>query len=318
MKISGVVIENGIFLAPMAGVTDYPFREICVSYGAECVVTEMVSAKAVCYGDKKTAYLATLEKDKRPAGIQIFGSEPYFMASAAEKLMDFNPDFFDINMGCPVKKVVSSGDGCALMRDPHKCGELVRAVKNAVGVPVTVKIRAGFDKSRVNADEVAKYCEDAGASAVFVHGRTREMMYSGKADRHIIKKVKQAVAIPVVGNGDVNSASDALALLGETGCDGVMVGRGCLGRPWLFAEIKAAFEVEGKKYVQPSLKEIGETVRRHIALQSELEGSCLLTLRKQLSWYTKGIPGSSALRQKLNTASRKEEFLSLTDEIFNR
>lgn len=202
------------------------------------------------------------------------------------------------------------------MKNPFKCGEIVKAVKNAVNIPVTVKIRAGFDKEHINAEEVAKYCEEAGASAVFVHGRTRDMMYSGKADRYIIKKVKNSVSIPVVGNGDIYSAADALSMLIETGCDGVMVARGCLGNPWLFGEIVAA--MEGKEYSPPTLKETGDVVRRHIELQTIYGESGLLPLRKQLAWYTKGMHGSAALRNRLNTASGAEEFLDIINIIYGK
>lgn len=314
MKIDGITIKNGIFLAPMAGVTDYPFREICASLGAECVITEMVSSKAVCYGDKKTSSLASLESDRRPAGIQIFGSEPHFMAKAAEMLMEFSPDFIDINMGCPVKKVVTNGEGSALMKYPYKCFEIVKAVKSAVPVPVTVKIRAGFDGNHINADEVAKYCEEGGASAIFIHGRTRDMMYSGRADRNIIKKVKNSVSVPVVGNGDIFCAGDAVSMLKETGCDGVMVARGALGRPWIFGEIAAA--LEGREYVNLTLEETGDIIRRHIELQVLYRNDSLLALRKQLSWYTKGIPGSASLRNRLNAASAPEEFLEIINSVY--
>ncbi|MFA6729944.1 MAG: tRNA dihydrouridine synthase DusB [Eubacteriales bacterium] len=316
MKIGDINIPNGIFLAPMAGVTDAPFRALCASFGAECVITEMVSAKAVCYGDKKTSSLASLEGDKRPAGIQLFGSEPYYMAAAAEKLMELKPDFFDINMGCPVKKIVSNGEGSALMSQPHKCGELVKAIKKAVCVPVTVKLRAGVDKNHITAVEVALRCEEAGAGAVTVHGRTRDMMYSGRADYDIIKRVKDAVSIPVIANGDIVSASSAEKAKKTTGCDGVMVGRGCLGRPWLFRELQNYFETGRAESFVPPKEEIWETVKIHIESRSRQGGDNLLTLRKQIAWYTKGFPGSAAARLRLNTAKTKNDFLLAAKEVF--
>ena len=315
MKIRDLVFEHGIFLAPMAGVTDRAFRAVCAECGAECVTTEMISAKGVCYGDRKTEKLASLANDKRPAGIQIFGSEPDFLARAAYRLMEYAPDFFDINMGCPVRKVVSCGDGSALMKTPSKCEELVKAVRNAVSVPVTVKLRAGFDAEHINAPEVAAYCESGGADAVTVHGRTREMMYSGKADREVIAAVKRRVKIPVVANGDITCGSDALEMLADTGCDGVMIGRGALGRPFVFAEIKAA--LENAPYEPPSKRRIGELLLEQLELSRGISGDdYLLTMRKHIAWYTRGMPSSASVRREVNGLSSYEQFRELIQRVF--
>ena len=315
MKIGELKFKNGIFLAPMAGVTDRAFRVVCAECGAECVTTEMISAKGVCYGDRKTEQLASLKEDIRPAGIQIFGSEPDFLARAAYKLMEYSPDFFDINMGCPVRKVVSCGEGSALMKTPAKCEEIVRAVKNAVPVPVTVKIRAGFDSAHINAPEAAAYCESGGASAVTVHGRTREMMYSGRADREVIAAVKKRVSIPVIGNGDITCGEDALDMLAQTGCDGVMVGRGALGRPFVFAQIKAA--LEKTPYVPPSKRQIGALLLKQLELAKAISSKeYLLTMRKHVAWYTKGMPCSASVRREVNALSTYEQFRELIQRVF--
>ncbi len=315
MKIRDIEIKNGIFLAPMAGVTDRAFRRVCAECGAECVTTEMISAKGVCYGDKKTEQLASLERDIRPAGIQIFGSDGDFLARAAYKLMEYSPDFFDINMGCPVRKVVSCGEGSALMKTPAECEKLVRAVRDAVPVPVTVKIRAGFDAWHINAPEVAAYCESGGAEAVAVHGRTREMMYSGRADREVIAAVKRRVKIPVIANGDISSAADAAQMLEQTGCDGVMIGRGALGRPFLFAELKAFFEKT--PYSPPARRDIGVLLLKQLDLtRSFAREEYLLTMRKQVAWYTKGMPCSASVRREVNVLSTYEQFKELIQRVF--
>ncbi len=315
MKIRDLEIKNGIFLAPMAGVTDRAFRRVCAECGAECVTTEMISAKGVCYGDRKTDQLASLERDIRPAGIQIFGSDPDFLARAAYKLMKYSPDFFDINMGCPVRKVVACGDGSALMKTPAECEKLVRAVRKSVPVPVTVKIRAGFDSGHINADEVAAYCESGGADAGAIDGRTREMMYSGRADREVMAAVKRRVRIPVIANGDIACAADAVSVLEQTGCDGIMIGRGALGRPYVFAEIKAAFEKT--PYAPPSKERVGELLLEQLELANgDFRTEYLLTMRKHVAWYTKGMPSSASVRREVNSASSYEEFRELIKRVF--
>ncbi|MBO7549094.1 MAG: tRNA dihydrouridine synthase DusB [Clostridia bacterium] len=315
MKIRDLEIKNGIFLAPMAGVTDRAFRRVCAECGAECVTTEMISAKGVCYGDRKTDQLASLERDIRPAGIQIFGSDPDFLARAAYKLMKYSPDFFDINMGCPVRKVVACGDGSALMKTPAECEKLVRAVRKSVPVPVTVKIRAGFDSGHFNAPEVASYCESGGADAIAVHGRTREMMYSGRADREVMAAVKRRVRIPVIANGDIACAADAVSVLEQTGCDGIMIGRGALGRPYVFAEIKAV--LEKTPYAPPSKERVGELLLEQLeTARGFAREEYLLTMRKHVAWYTKGMPDSASVRREVNSASSYEEFRELIQRVF--
>jgi len=279
----------------MAGITDHAFRSICMSYGADCCVTELISAKAVVYGDKKTEALARLYPDERPAAIQIFGSEPEIMARAARLLTAFSPEFIDINMGCPMPKLVQNGEGCALMRSPELCEKIVKAVSGAVDVPVTCKIRKECDEGADNAPEVARACEAGGASAVFVHGRTRAQLYSGRADRGCIRRVKEAVGIPVIANGDIKSGADCESVLRETGADGVMVGRGAYGSPWVFAEIKAFFE--GKPFAPPTREEKRALLLRQLETVIADKGSRgVVEFRHHLLQYCKGFPGSAALR----------------------
>ena len=307
--------KDMLVLAPMAGVTDLAFRAICAEYGANYAVTEMVSAKAVCFGDKKTAALARLYEGET-AAIQIFGSEPYYMAKAAESLLQYHPVAIDINMGCPVPKCVKSGEGSALMKSPTLCGEIVAAVKAAVDVPVTVKMRTGFDSAHKNAVEVAKRVEEAGASLICVHGRTREQMYTGKAEMETIKAVKEAVRVPVIANGDVTDGDSAKKMLAATSCDGIAIGRGSLGRPWVFAEVAAA--LKGEEYVPPTDAEKYRTLCKHISVMSEIKGERVATLeaRKHLAWYTKGLPGSAAVRRQANTVTTLEQAIEVAKQIF--
>jgi tRNA-dihydrouridine synthase B len=246
MKIKNIDFGTGIFLAPMAGVADRAFRHMCKKYGADGVVTEMISSKAIVFGDKKTETLARIDDSERPCALQLFGSDPDTMAKAAKNCLKFAPDIIDINMGCPVHKVVSSGDGSALMKNPDLAFKVLKSVVDAVGndLPVTVKIRCGFDSAHINAPEIAVLAEKAGVSAIFVHGRTREQMYSPPCDRITIKKVKESVGIPVIANGDIYSPADAKSMLDETSCDGIMIGRGALGDPHLFYRVKRYLENE--------------------------------------------------------------------------
>ena len=293
----------------MAGVSDSVFRRLCVLHGADMTVTEMISAKALTYADKKTAVLARILKEEAPVSIQIFGSEPEIMARAAEMLSTGNypgcksdvlPVAIDINMGCPVRKVVSNGEGSALLRDPLRVREIVTAVVEKSAVPVTVKMRAGFDREHINAPEIAAICEEAGAAAVCIHGRTREQMYRPPVDLSVIGAVKDAVSIPVIGNGELTSASDALTMLEKTHCDALMIARGALGNPFIFSQIKAA--LDGKEIPTVSRKTQLLTAKEHLRLLVEDKGvECgLREARKHIAWYIKGMPGAPAMRDAVN------------------
>lgn len=315
MKIGNNEFRHGLFLAPMANVTDHAFRAICMSYGAECVCTELISSKAVCYGDRKTDFLAKLYPDESPGAIQIFGHDPDCMAKAAYLLLKHDPAYIDLNFGCPMPKLVNNGDGSAVLRDPALCGRIVKAVASAIDRPVTVKIRKGWDESEANAVEVAKECEQNGASAIFVHGRTREQLYSGKADRNIIARVKQAVSVSVIGNGDVDSVASAEDMIAQTGCDGIMIGRGAYGQPWLFRELVCHFE--GTPYTPPDNAEIRGVLERQISTLEEEKGThALLEMRKHLSKYCRGGVGSAKLRERINAVSTREEAFDLVKILF--
>jgi tRNA-dihydrouridine synthase B len=298
IKIGTVEIKGKAILAPMAGVGDRAFRETCARFGAACTVSEMVSSKALEFDDKKTLELMELGEEARPAAIQIFGSEPDVMALAARKALEFSPDFIDINMGCPAPKITGPGAGSALMKTPQLCGEIVAAVVAAVPVPVTVKIRAGWDEKSVNAVEVASICEQAGAAAVAVHARTRSQMYEPPADWSIIKAVKEAVKIPVIGNGDVTGAQSAARMLEQTGCDAVMVGRAALGNPWIFQQINAYLD-EGRIVPPPSLSERMQIMIQHVELMCRYKGEyrAMKEARKHVGWYLKGLRGASEFRR---------------------
>lgn len=316
MKIGNLNFRNGLFLAPLAGVTDHPFRRLCVRCGAEYVTTEMISAKAIRYGDLKTWRLGRIYDDERPAAVQLFGSEPEIMAYAASECeRRLSPASVDINMGCPMPKIYNNGDGSALMKSPALCGELVAAVKSAVSVPVTVKIRAGIDAEHINAVDVALECEKNGADCVYVHGRTREQLYSGSSDPTVIAAVKAALKIPVVANGDVTDAASATALLEKTGADGVMVARGAMGNPWIFSEIAAA--LEHRPYTPPTADERLSLIKDHIAVHITEKGErALPELRKHLSWYIHGLPGSAAARAEINKATTGQELYLLLARVF--
>lgn len=315
MKIGSIDFGTGIFLAPMAGITDRAFRALCVKYGAESVCSELISAKAVTYGDAKTDSLARLYDDERPAAIQIFGSDPDIMAEAAKRLMKFSPAYIDINMGCPVTKLLRNGEGCALMRDPVLCGRIVASVASAVEVPVTVKMRKYCDENGPDAVEVALSCEENGADAVFVHGRTRAQMYSGMADYAMIARVKDALKIPVIGNGDVTDYGSYIRIREETGCDGVMIGRGAYGRPWVFSEIRA--KLAGSDYFEPTNAEKREALYFQLDTMIKEKGDRAVNeLRHHLLRYCRGFSGSARLRNEISSVSTRGEAEKVIREIF--
>ena len=301
LKIGNVELENRYILGPMAGVTDLPFRLLCREQGAGLLCMEMVSAKAIMYNNRNTEQLLTIHPDERPVSLQLFGSDPKIMSEMAKRIEERPFAILDINMGCPVPKVVKNGEGSALMKEPKLVYEIVSAVVKAIGKPVTVKIRKGFDDEHVNAVEIARIIEEAGAAAVAVHGRTREQYYSGKADWDIIRQVKEAVSIPVIGNGDVTSPERAEELVRRTGCDGVMIARGAQGNPWIFSEM-ISYEETGVVPPRPGKEELKEMMLRHARLQLEYKGeySGIREMRKHVAWYTKGIPGAARLREKIN------------------
>lgn len=326
LKIGKAELKHGIMLAPMAGATDYAFRKVCREFGAEYLVSEMVCAKALCYEQKikksitaspsKTAPLAAIREGELPMAVQIFGSEPQFMAEAARMIAEnsyrgttsvHTPTAIDINMGCPVAKVVSNGEGSALLKNPKLAAEILRAVRGAVDIPVTVKIRIGWDKNSINAVEMAKYLEDAGASLICVHGRTREQQYAPSADWSHIADVKRAVSVPVIGNGDIFEPRDALKMLRETGCDGVMIGRGALGNPWIFENTVNLFE--GREERKISQNEVIDVALSHLKLMIETKGerAGIAESRKHLGWYMKGIRGAAELRNRINCAENLPE-----------
>lgn len=314
LQIGDVVLQNNVILAPMAGVTDLAFRLLCKEQGVGLLCMEMVSAKAIYYNNKNTETLMQIEPGERPVSLQLFGSDPGIMSEMAKRIEDRPFDILDINMGCPVPKVVNNGEGSALMKNPALVREIVTSVAKAIKKPLTVKIRRGFDEDSVNAVEIAKIIEDSGAAAVAVHGRTRQQYYSGKADWDIIRQVKEAVSIPVIGNGDVDSPQKAKQMLEETGCDGVMVGRAAEGNPWIFREISHYLDT-GELLPRPALEEVKEMILRHARLQLEYKGEYtgMREMRKHVAWYTAGFPHSARLRGAVNEIESMEQLMGLLD-----
>lgn len=331
LTIGNITLKGNLILAPMAGVTDLPFRILCKEQGADLVYTEMISAKGIYYNNKNTAKLWEIDEKERPVSLQLFGSDPKIMSEMAAKIEHRNYDILDINMGCPVPKVVNNGEGSALMKDPKLAGQIVKAISDRIQKPVTVKFRKGFNDGQINAVEFAKYMEENGAAAVAVHGRTREEYYSGKADWEIIAKVKEAVSIPVIASGDIFSPQDALRCEKETGCDGLMLGRGVRGNPWLFHQIKM-YQKSGILEEKPSFEEVCAMILRHAKMLCDFkeEYMGIREMRKHVAWYTAGYKHSAQMRREVNLvecyadlekllqraiASRKEGWTGIAPDI---
>ena len=318
MYIGNVEIDGKVVLAPMAGVADTAFRTIAKDFGAAAVTSEMVSSKGICFGDKKSKELLKTTSYEHPISLQIFGDDPSYMARAAYACLEHSPDIIDINMGCPAPKISGNGSGSALMKSPNLCGEIVKAVVSAVNVPVTVKIRKGYDKNSVNAVEIAKICEDNGAAAICVHARTRDQMYSPPIDLNIIKAVKEAVNVPVIGNGDINSPSAASAMFEKTNCDLIMIGRAALGAPWIFSQINAFLNHE--RYLpDPEISKKMLVMFKHIKLACELKGEIIAMkeARKHVAWYVRGLIGAPGFRKEAGTLSTLNDLEQLVVKILD-
>lgn len=315
MQIGNVVLQNNLILAPMAGVSDLPFRLLCRKQGAGLVCMEMVSAKAILYGNKNTEGLLEIDQGEIPVSLQLFGSDPDIISEMAKRIEERPFAILDLNMGCPVPKIVNNGEGSALLKDPKLVEKILTKTVRAIKKPVTVKIRKGFDEEHVNAVEIAKIAEGCGVAAVAVHGRTREQYYSGQADWEIIAKVKQAVSIPVIGNGDVVDGPSAKALLTQTGCDGIMVGRAAQGNPWIFRGIEHYLRT-GEVQERPTGKEVYDTILSHAEMELAHKGeyTAVREMRKHISWYTAGYPNSAALRRRINAMESFEELKEALSE----
>ena len=319
MQIGDLKLENNLFLAPMAGVTDMAFRKITKPFGPALMYTEMVSGKGLHYKSRKTGTLLEILEEEKPMAAQIFGHDPEMMGEIAQMVLEYGVSLIDINMGCPAPKIVNNGDGCALMKDPVLAGKVIAAVCRAVSVPVTVKFRKGWDEEHANAVAFAKIAEQNGAAAITVHGRTREAFYSGTADWEIIGRVKAAVAIPVIGNGDVTDGISAKAMIEQTGCDGIMIGRAAQGNPWIFSQVLHYFKT-GEILPAPGLEERIITALRHLKLLVQFKGEHrgIQEGRKHMSWYFRGIPGGASLRAKINTACTLQEMESIILSLQNQ
>ena len=316
LQIGNVTLENNLILAPMAGVSDLPFRLLCREQGAGLVCMEMVSAKAILYKNRNTEELLTIDSKEHPVSLQLFGSDPDIISEIAKQIEERPFDILDLNMGCPVPKVVNNGDGSALMKNPRLAGEIIEKTARAIKKPLTVKIRKGFDDAHVNAVELAHIAQESGAAAVAVHGRTREQYYAGHADWDIIRQVKEAVSIPVIGNGDIRTPEDVAAMAEQTGCDGYMIARGAEGNPWIFRQILHYFDT-GEHLARPDFSEVTEMLLRHAKMQIDCKGDYMgiREIRKHAAWYTAGYRNSSKLRGRINEVENYEQLEALFREV---
>lgn len=315
MKYGNREVKHGLFLGPMAGVTDTVYRKLCQDQGCEVTYTEMVSAKAVFYNNKKTETLLTIGEEEFNVGVQLFGRDPKLLGEIAKRIDNDQIGSFDVNMGCPVPKVVNNGEGSALMKEPKLIGEIVTSLVKAVNKPITIKIRSGFDETNLNAPEICKIAESCGVTHVAIHGRTREQFYSGKANWDIIKEAKDGVSIPIIGNGDVDSGERLLKILDYTKCDGVMIGRAAMGNPWIFRELVDT--LEGKSYERPDIDEVIDTMLLHGRLLIEHKGEyiAMREMRKQVSWYTRGLKNATRLRNDINLVEKYEDLTNLIQKF---